>query len=119
MQSVNGFGSLSVSVACGPLACAPAFDRDRIACVTAGGEILLRRKGEGLDALAGVEHRAVAGQQVVDDAVQIALFNNRGLRAALHELGISQADWVQATYITPDTQAISARATLLPTVSIM
>lgn len=32
----------------------------------------------------------------VDDAVQIALLNNRGLRAAFHELGIAEADLVQA-----------------------
>jgi len=31
-----------------------------------------------------------------DDAVQIALLNNRGLRASFHELGISEAEWVQA-----------------------
>lgn len=32
----------------------------------------------------------------VDDAVQIALLNNRGLQAAFFELGISEADLVQA-----------------------
>ena len=32
----------------------------------------------------------------VDDAVQVALLNNRGLRAAFHELGIAEADLVQA-----------------------
>jgi outer membrane protein TolC len=32
----------------------------------------------------------------VEDAVQIALFNNRGLQAAFFELGISEADLVQA-----------------------
>lgn len=32
----------------------------------------------------------------VDDAIQIALFNNRGLQAAFFELGISEADLVQA-----------------------
>jgi outer membrane protein TolC len=31
-----------------------------------------------------------------DDAVQVALLNNRGLQAAFHELGISEADVVQA-----------------------
>ena len=31
-----------------------------------------------------------------DDAVQIALLNNRGLQATFHELGISEADLVQA-----------------------
>lgn len=32
----------------------------------------------------------------VDDAVQVALFNNPGLQASFHELGISEADLVQA-----------------------
>ena len=32
----------------------------------------------------------------VDSAVQIALLNNRGLQARFHELGISEADLVQA-----------------------
>jgi outer membrane protein TolC len=32
----------------------------------------------------------------VDDAVQLALFNNRGLQAGFYELGISEADLVQA-----------------------
>ena len=32
----------------------------------------------------------------VDDAVQIALFNNKGLQAAFNELGIADADRVQA-----------------------
>ena len=32
----------------------------------------------------------------VDDAVQIALLNNRGLQAEYHELGIAEADLVQA-----------------------
>ncbi len=31
-----------------------------------------------------------------DDAVQVALLNNRGLQAAFHELGIAEADVVQA-----------------------
>jgi outer membrane protein TolC len=32
----------------------------------------------------------------MDDAVQLALLNNRGLQASFHELGISEADLVQA-----------------------
>jgi outer membrane protein TolC len=32
----------------------------------------------------------------VDDAIQLALFNNRGLQAAFFDLGISEADLVQA-----------------------
>ena len=49
--------------------------------------------------------RAAAAQRVeellaqplaMDDAVQVALLSNRGLQAAFHELGISEADLVQA-----------------------
>ncbi len=32
----------------------------------------------------------------IEDAVQIALLNNRELQASFYELGISEADWVQA-----------------------
>ncbi len=32
----------------------------------------------------------------IDDAVQIALLNNHGLQASFFELGISEADWVEA-----------------------
>ncbi len=35
-------------------------------------------------------------QLSVDDAVQVALFNNKGLQASFYELGISEADLVQA-----------------------
>lgn len=38
----------------------------------------------------------VAQPLAVDDAIQLALFNNRGLQAAFYELGISEADLVQA-----------------------
>jgi outer membrane protein TolC len=38
----------------------------------------------------------LASPLTVDDAVQIALLNNRGLQAAIFELGISEADLVQA-----------------------
>ena len=32
----------------------------------------------------------------IEDAVEIALLNNRGLQASFFELGIAEADWVQA-----------------------
>ncbi len=40
--------------------------------------------------------KLLAGPLTVDDAVQVALFNNPGLQAAYSELGISEADRVQA-----------------------
>lgn len=45
-----------------------------------------------------------------DEAVQIALLNNRGLRAAFHELGISEADLVQAGRL-PNPGFVFARKT--------
>lgn len=41
--------------------------------------------------------RLLSAQLTPDSAVQIALLNNRGLRASLAELGISEADFVQAS----------------------
>ncbi len=40
--------------------------------------------------------KLLAGPLTVDDAVQIALLNNRGLQATYAELGIAEADLVQA-----------------------
>jgi outer membrane protein TolC len=39
---------------------------------------------------------ALARPLSADDAVQVALLNNRGLQAAFAELGIAEAEWVQA-----------------------
>lgn len=41
--------------------------------------------------------RLLSAQLTPESAVQIALLNNRGLRASLAELGISEADFVQAS----------------------
>ncbi len=41
--------------------------------------------------------RLLASPLTADSAVQIALLNNRGLRASLAELGVSEADFVQAS----------------------
>lgn len=38
----------------------------------------------------------LANPLTVDDAIQVALYNNRGLQAAFFDLGISEADLVQA-----------------------
>ncbi|MBA3580886.1 MAG: TolC family protein [Gammaproteobacteria bacterium] len=48
----------------------------------------------------------------VDTSVQIALLNNRGLQAAYYELGISEADLVQAGRLTnPHLSLVQASAT--------
>jgi len=50
-EGVRGEGILDSSppvfIPCGPLACLPVFDRERIACVTAAGEVLLLRPDDG------------------------------------------------------------------------
>nr|WP_237480258.1 TolC family protein [Lichenibacterium sp. 6Y81] len=53
------------------------------------------------EAEAGAARRAVAGllrsRLSPDAAVQVALLSNRGLQAAFHDLGVSEAAYVQAT----------------------
>jgi outer membrane protein TolC len=59
----------------------------------------LRNDGdiEGIDAAV---KRLLASELTAADAVQIALFNNRGLQASYAELGIAEADLVQAGRMT-------------------
>jgi len=47
-------------------------------------------------AVDAVVHALLARELTADDAVQIALLNNRGLQATFEELGIAQAELVQA-----------------------
>ena len=65
---------------------------------SAGSEVY-KRRARGEAALEVVANR-VAGllgkPLTVDDAVQIALLNNRGLQAGFQELGITEAEVVQA-----------------------
>ncbi|RYC31339.1 TolC family protein [Lichenibacterium minor] len=53
------------------------------------------------EATAGTAHRAVAGllraHLTPGSAVQVALLSNRGLQAAFHDLGVSEAAYVQAS----------------------
>ncbi len=48
------------------------------------------------DAVAGRVRELLQKPLSIEDAVQIALLNNRGLQASYHELGLSEADLVQA-----------------------
>ena len=63
------------------------------------------RTGQSVQKAASAEHNVLIDQQVaqllrsplnVDVAVQIALMNNRGLQAQLADLGVAEADAVQA-----------------------
>lgn len=72
---------------------------DRVASITR------ERQGIAPQAIKTEKDRANAGAEVkrlldgpldAEGAVKIALLNNRGLQASLAELGIAEADWVQA-----------------------
>lgn len=59
-------------------------------------EVVWPRTDEERSALQQRVNELLARTLTADDAVQIALFNNRGLRAAFFDLGISEAELVQA-----------------------
>ncbi|MCK6405775.1 MAG: TolC family protein [Rhodocyclaceae bacterium] len=59
-------------------------------------EVVWPRTDEERSALQQRVNELLARTLAADDAVQIALFNNRGLRAAFFDLGISEAELVQA-----------------------
>ena len=55
-----------------------------------------QRTDEDAQTAAAEVRQLLARPLTADDAVQIALLNNRGLQAAYAELGIAEADVVQA-----------------------
>ncbi|MDT8840137.1 TolC family protein [Paraburkholderia fungorum] len=61
-----------------------------------GKDAVLVKTDEDRDAVAKRTQELLAKPLGMDDAVQIALLNNRGLQASYGELGISEADLVQA-----------------------
>ena len=61
-----------------------------------GKELKWARTGAERDAIDRRVAELLARPLSADDAVQIALLNNQGLQAAFYELGISEADLVQA-----------------------
>ena len=62
----------------------------------AGKEVLIARNPEEKDTLAKRVAEPLKNPLGVEDAVQIALLNNQGIQASLQELGIAEADRVQA-----------------------
>jgi outer membrane protein TolC len=64
--------------------------------VRLGKELRWARTDADRDAIEQRLRELLGGPLSVDDAVQIALLNNRGLQADYHELGIAEADLVQA-----------------------
>ena len=65
--------------------------RDRL-----GKDLVMARSDADQDAIARRVGELMAKPLMVDDAVQIALLNNRGLQATYQELGITEAEVVQA-----------------------
>ncbi|HOM12964.1 MAG TPA: TolC family protein [Rubrivivax sp.] len=61
-----------------------------------GKDLQWARSDADRDAIDRRVRELLAKPLSVDDAVQIALLNNRGLQAEYHELGITEADLVQA-----------------------
>jgi outer membrane protein, heavy metal efflux system len=56
----------------------------------------------------------LADELSADGAVQVALVNNRGLRATYEDLGVSQADLVQAGLLSNPVFSASVRWTMNP-----
>ena len=69
---------------------------EQVAKERLGKEVTWQRSDNASDAAAQRVKELLASPLIVDDAVQIALLNNRGLQASFYELGISESDFVQA-----------------------
>ncbi|AOI72449.1 TolC family protein [Burkholderia ubonensis] len=61
-----------------------------------GKDAVIVRTEDDRNAVAKRTQELLAGPLTMDDAVQVALLNNRGLQASYAELGLSEADLVQA-----------------------
>ncbi len=61
-----------------------------------GKDAVLVRTDENRSAVARRTQELLSRPLSMDDAVQIALLNNRGLQASYSDLGIAEADLVQA-----------------------
>jgi outer membrane protein TolC len=76
----------------GGMGAVQAFGGDAI-----GKNVLAIRSGEEAVAARAIVDKLLARPLSADDAVQIALLNNRELQAAYNQLGISEAQMVQAS----------------------
>jgi outer membrane protein TolC len=62
-----------------------------------GKNVMAIRSGEEADAARAIVDKLLARPLSADDAVQLAILNNRELQAAYNQLGISEAQMVQAS----------------------
>ncbi|MCU6434645.1 TolC family protein [Undibacterium sp. Jales W-56] len=69
---------------------------EQVAKERLGKEVTWQRSDNAIDTAAQRVKELLASPLTVDDAVQIALLNNRRLQASFYELGISESDFVQA-----------------------
>jgi outer membrane protein, heavy metal efflux system len=77
------------------------FSEVRTAVDARSGKRVAWNLGSALDAEAAAEvRRLLAGPLTADAAIQVALLNNRELQATYAELGVAQADVVQAGLLT-------------------
>ncbi|WP_295754497.1 TolC family protein [Undibacterium sp.] len=65
-----------------------------------GKDLTWQRSENDMDTATKHVKELLSSTLSVDDAVQIALLNNRGLQASFYELGISESDFVQAGRLT-------------------
>ncbi|CCD92861.1 putative Outer membrane efflux protein; copper resistance protein B [Bradyrhizobium sp. ORS 375] len=64
---------------------------------TTGKEVASVRTDDDAERLRAVTRKLLARSLSADAAVQVALFNNKGLQAAFHQLALSEADAVEAS----------------------
>ena len=85
---VGGCASFSPDGGFGPV---QQIARDRL-----GKDLLMARSDADQDTIARRVGELLTKPLMADDAVQVALLNNRGLQATFQELGITEAEVVQA-----------------------
>lgn len=96
-------GAVSIAIAVSWLAGCTTFSNDggfdtvsTVASARIGKDAVLIKTDEDRNTVASRTQALLAAPLSMDDALQIALLNNRGLQASYGELGIAEADLVQA-----------------------
>ncbi|MGH7281171.1 MAG: TolC family protein [Polyangiaceae bacterium] len=89
--------ALTFSVGCASTSPASSFsDTSQLVSARVGRQILWDQAGADDARVAKYVHELLAHDLTSDGAVQVALLNNKGLRATYENLSIAQADLVQA-----------------------
>ncbi len=89
--------SLSFLVGCSSVPNGAGFDDVRMAVADrTGQDVRWNRESEADREAAKAVHRLLSKELTVDDAVRVALLDNQGLQATYEELGIAQAEVVEA-----------------------